>query len=154
MIYDFFTEAKRTQAGAEAAYALIMNQTRPFTGPESGEATPDTAFGTDTEKYYKKDYAGVPERNEKAKAKYYDELAGRLLSARQFARGEREITDAEKKSDKPITTEDDLRAEARKREMRWAGGLEGWNIVHPDTPLAWDPSYAGWLRVFDTKKGE
>jgi len=151
MIYNFFTESKRVQAGAEAAYALITNTTRPFTaqGPH-----PDTEFGVESEAFYKADYATVPEKNEKMKKEYYTELAKRLESARQFARGERELTDAEKRDDKPVTTVDDLKEERKKREMRWAGGLEGWNIVKPETPLAWEDSWEGWLRVFDNGRKE
>lgn len=142
MIYDFFTERKRVKAGAEAAYALIMSQTRPM-----DEA--DSNFGIEAEQYYKKQYNQVPERNKKAQDEYYTELAKRIESARQFARGERDLTDDEKKSDKPIVTEEDLRAERLKRELRWHGGLEGWNIVKPATPVAWQPEWDGWLRVFE-----
>jgi import inner membrane translocase subunit TIM54 len=148
MIYDFFTESRRVQQGAEVAYALIMNHTRPFTIPTESDH-PDTDFAADTEQFYTKSYATIPEKNEKAKGVYYKELGERLESARQFARGERDLTDAEKKSDKPVTTEDDLKEERKKREMRWNGGLEGWNIVKAETPVAWDPTWAGWLRVVD-----
>lgn len=151
MIYDFFTEHKRVQQGAEAAYALITNQTRPFVAPDSGVEHPDTEFGADTEKYYIKAYSRVPETQDKTKEEYYTKLATRLESAREFARGERGLTDEEKASDDRIVTEEDLRAERQKRELRWRGGREGYEIVRPETPVAWDPTWAGWLRVFDVK---
>lgn len=154
MIYDWFTESKRVQAGAEAAYALLTNEIRPFVGPEEGAASPDTAFDTKAESYYKNRYEGLPERTEQARKDYYKDLAPRLESARQFARGERGLTDEEKKSDKPIVTEDALREERRKKELRWLGAIEGFEIVRPETPTAWDPKWNGWLRVFDTSNKE
>ncbi|KAL1409656.1 mitochondrial import inner membrane translocase subunit tim54 [Vanrija albida] len=151
MIYDWFTERKRVQAGAEAAYALLTNEIRPFVAPGEGP-TPDTDFDTKAESYYKNRYEGLPERTEQARKDYYKDLAPRLESARQFARGERGLTDEEKKSDKPIVTEDALREERRKKELRWLGAIEGFEIVRPEAPVAWDPKWNGWLRVFDTSK--
>ncbi|CAK9786472.1 hypothetical protein CC85DRAFT_267135 [Cutaneotrichosporon oleaginosum] len=163
MIYNFFTERHRVREGAEAAYALITNQTRAFEGPSKStdadahlapELPADTDFGADTERFYKKDYENVPARQAKQRQDYYRTLAERLESARQFARGERELTDEEKATDKPVVTEDDLRAERRKRELRWRGGREGWEIVRPSTPVAWDDAWAGWLRVFDARTAD
>ncbi|TXT06054.1 hypothetical protein VHUM_03527 [Vanrija humicola] len=154
MLYDWFTERKRVQAGAEAAYALITNEIRPFVGPDEGAANPDTDFDVKAESYYKSRYEGLPERTEHARKEYYKELAPRLESARQFARGERGLTDEEKKSDAPIVTEDALREERRKKELRWLGTMEGFEIVRPETPTAWDPKWHGWLRVYDTSKKE
>ncbi|EKD02255.1 hypothetical protein A1Q2_03402 [Trichosporon asahii var. asahii CBS 8904] len=175
MIYDFFTEHKRVKAGAEAAYALITEQVRAFEPPSvtaevavvedaealhEGEAIPSAAsiaghqggdldFDTQFEKYYKKDYAKTPEEIGKEREKYYDEkLPKRVEAAKAFARGEREITPEEQKSDKPVETVQMLRDERNKKELRWEGNLEGWSIVKPDTPVAWDPRFAGWLKVY------
>lgn len=167
MIYNFFTERHRVREGAEAAYALITNQVRAFEPPlspsESLEASspelarelpPDTDFGLESESFYKNDYNKVPARQATQRAQYYKTLSERLTAARQFARGEREMTDEEKRSDKPIVTEDDLKAERRKRELRWHGGREGWEIVRPQAPVAWDPMWAGWLKVFDARTAD
>lgn len=176
MIYDFFTEHKRVKAGAEAAYALITEQTRPFRGPEApaaaavdapaaaeaeaaaGEASADAPAGPQGgdldfdrafEKFYKKDYAKLPEEVAKERDTYYGtKLPPRVEAARAFARGEREITAEEKRSDKPVETVQALREQRAKKELRWEGNLEGWDIVKPQTPVAWDDRFAGWLSVY------
>jgi import inner membrane translocase subunit TIM54 len=162
MIYNFFTERERVKEGAEAAYALITNQTRAFEGPKprtedahlAPELPSDLDFGLEGERFYKSDYEKVPQRQAKQRQDYYRSLGERLESARAFARGERELTDEEKASDKPVVTEDDLKAERRKRELRWRGGREGWEIVRPKTAVAWEDAWAGWLRVFDARTAD
>lgn len=179
MIYDFFTEHKRVKAGAEAAYALITEQARPFRPPTSSSTastssefletppssetsqTPaegsvaghqggDLDFDVSYERYYKKDYAKTPAEVEKERKLYYeDKLPKRLEAARAFARGERELTAEEKKSDKPIETVQMLQEERHKKELRWEGNLEGWEIVRPETPVAWDERFNGWLHVYE-----
>lgn len=144
MIMDFFNERKKVRSGAEAAMALIHNHTRAI-------SPADTEFDVPSERFYKSDYEKLPKRYAEAREKYYPELAKKIVSARQFARGERDLTDEEKKSDKPVVTEDDLRAERRKRELRWFGGLEGFEIVRPETPTAWDDDWVGWLNVYEER---
>lgn len=175
MIYDFFTEHKRVQSGAEAAYALITEQARPFRGPDaatpaaldsatpasasasadapapvSAGPRPDTDFDVEYERFYKKDFSETPANIEKDRATYYtDKLPKRVEAAKQFARGERDITDDEKRSDKPVETVQMLRDERNKKELRWEGNLEGYEIVRPETPVAWDPRFQGWLQVYE-----
>ncbi|GMK54662.1 hypothetical protein CspeluHIS016_0112480 [Cutaneotrichosporon spelunceum] len=161
MIYNFFTERHRVKEGAESAFALITNQTRAFEGPHkkdadgdahlSPELPSDIDFGVESEKFYKKEYDNITARQMGQRTEYYKSLGERLDAARQFARGERELTDEEKASDKPVVTEHDLVTERRKRELRWRGGREGWQIVRPSTPVAWEDAWEGWLRVFDAR---
>lgn len=178
MIYDFFTEHKRVRAGAEAAFALIMGNTRPFvpspqasspdslmlddptaasssSSPMAPTAAPssDLAFGTDSERFYKSDFLSLPSRIEKARADYYKTLAERLDSVRQLMSGEREMTAEEKTSTKGPETEQELKDERQKKELRWMGQLEGWEIVKPDSPVTWDPKWEGWLKVYEAPSG-
>jgi len=165
MIYDFFTERLRTKAGAEAAIALIMGQTRDFIGTPSSRAdhevladpyasststgpveSPDTAFDEQSETYYKKAAWEVPERIAKAREDYYSSLATRLESVRALDRGEREMTKEEREGKR--VTENELREERKKKELRWRGMEEGWDIVRPETQVTWVDGWQGWLKVF------
>lgn len=177
MIWDFFTEHKRVESGAKLAYALICGHTRPFVGaaallpdfaasptfdgaststaelisdskPENSESGSDLDFDVQAERYFKSDFEDLPSRLDKAKKDYYPDLSARLADIRALAKGERELTDAEKKSTTPLPTEDDLRAERLKREMRWQGQVEGWGIVKKGVKPVWDEKWEGWLRVF------
>ena len=165
MIYDFFTEHKRVEEGAKLAYALICGHTRPFIGHSASTFTSSSAtseipssssdidFDLPSERYYKNDFDDLPGRLEKAKNDYYPDLTARLEEVRSLARGYRELTDAEKKSTKPLVTEEDLKAERLKREMRWRGQVEGWGIVRKEEPVRWDEKWDGWLRVFKSPDG-
>jgi import inner membrane translocase subunit TIM54 len=165
MIYDFFTEHRRVKAGAETAYALITDSIRPFSPPDSsssvqGSAAADTHvhvrqggdldFNLDAEKYYGKSFSNFPEKIKTAREDYYKKLSERLDSARALAMGEREMTEEEKKSTKGPVTEEQLREERRKKELRWHGNLEGWEIMRKEAEVAWDPRWEGWLRVYET----
>jgi import inner membrane translocase subunit TIM54 len=145
MVYDFFTERYRVQAGADAAIALIESQTRPL-------VYSDLEFDRNSEKYYKKDWVKLPTKTQEAREEYYKKLEPRLESVRQLARGERDLTDEEKKSDKPVTTEQDLIEERKKKEMRWKGQEEGFEIVRTDKEVTWDEKWEGWLNVFELPK--
>lgn len=147
--------------------ALIFGETRPFVGPSGttsevdlfvgaedrnhGPSTAvgvaDTEFDKASEGWYYKSFGDLPDRLKKARQDYYDGLKDKLDVARQYANGERQITDAEKKAGK-VVTEDDLREERRKRELRWFGSLEGYDIVRPDKDAAWDERFDGWLKVY------
>ncbi len=142
VIYDFFTERHRVRTGAEAALALILGPTRPLERTELD-------FGRDTEKWYTKSFAKLPERIETARKDYYSALEPRLQAVRDLANGERELSDAEKKSSKPLVTEENLREERRKRELRWFGNMDGYEIVRKENEVAWDDRFEGWLRVFE-----
>jgi import inner membrane translocase subunit TIM54 len=141
MIYSFFTEHHRVRSGARAALALIEGPTRPF--EES-----DLDFERDTEGYYPKWYKDTPERTSQARKEYYEKLSPRLEAARSFASGARAMTKEEETAQK-VTTELDLREERKKREMRWMGTEDGYEIVKPDSEVAWDDKWRGWLRVYD-----
>lgn len=156
MLWDFFTERKKVQAGAEAAYKLIMKHTRPFHGPsdvppanESNFITPagsDLDFDAAVEQYYKSSTHKLPDEIAKARADYYAALPARLKAARDLARGLREPTKEERAN--PPPTEVELRSERMRKELRWRSDEEGWEIVRPDRPVAWDERFRDALKVF------
>jgi import inner membrane translocase subunit TIM54 len=141
MIYSFFTEHHRVRSGAEAALALIQGPTRPF-------FTNDLDFERKSEEYYPKWYKDTVERTSQSRKEYYEKLETRLKDARDFADGKREMTKVEEKAAK-VTTENELREERKKREMRWIGTEDGYEIVKPDSQIAWDEKWRGWLKVYD-----
>lgn len=158
MMWDFFNERKKVQAGAEAAYSLILNQTRPFVPPtlppfasETSESVEfveegDLAFDRASESYYKSSTASLPAEFAKAREEYYKSAVERLKTARALARREREPTDDELKT--PPPTEVELHAERLKKEMCWTGEEKGWEIIKPDAPAKWDTRLDGALKVF------
>jgi import inner membrane translocase subunit TIM54 len=151
MILDFFNQRHKVRSGAEAAYRIIMSDTRPFRAPldpggQAQDTSSDLEFGKETEAYYKSSLSAIPEEIEKARGKYYKELPGRLATAREIARGVREMTSEEQNN--PPPTEVELRAERIKKELRWRGDLEGWNLVKPGQTPAWDDKLRGVLRIF------
>lgn len=156
MIRDFFTEHYRVEQGAKLAYALICGHTRPFVGassssspsPSSSSSSSDLEFDKPAERYFKNDFDELPTRLAKAKEDYYVDLRARLAEVRALARGERELTDAEKKSNKPLVSEDDLREERKKKELRWRGQVEGWGIVRKEKEVTFEDGWEGWLNVF------
>ncbi|KAI0062247.1 hypothetical protein BV25DRAFT_1991555 [Artomyces pyxidatus] len=156
MIWDFFNERHKVRAGAEAAFKLVMRETRPFVGPShptfasdlqsSPQTNTDLDFDKDAERFYKSSTASIPEEVEKARETYYKALVGKLATARELARGEREPSEAERNA--PPPTEVELRAERLKKEMRWTEDVKGWEIVKPEAPVEWDERADGSLRVF------
>ncbi|CDO73575.1 hypothetical protein BN946_scf185014.g45 [Trametes cinnabarina] len=168
MVWDFFNQRRKVREGAEAAYRLIMGNTRPFTAPPAeaparsetdvdvdapqkpylSELTPtDLDFDREAESYYKKSLVkNFISDIEKARREYYESLAKRLETARALARGIREPTKEER--DNPPPTEVELRAERLKKELRWTADEEGWNIVRPDKDVEWDERFRNKLRVY------
>ena len=168
MIWDFFNERVRVRAGAEAAYKLIMANTRPFTAPPPevlarpevdidptqpqkpylAELSPtDLDFDREAESYYKRSVVrDFLSEIEKARKGYYDGLAKKLETARALARGTREPTKEER--DYPPPTEVELRAECLKKEQRWTSDEEGFNIIRPDKDVEWDERFRDVLRVY------
>ena len=158
MIYDFFNQRAKTEAGARAAYCLVKAHTRPLAEPEqeahpaplfSPDQTPavsDLDFDRDAEKYYFSSLSSFLSDIEKARASYYDELPKRLATARALARGEREPTKDEQRS--PPPSEVELKAERLQKEKRWRNDEQGWNIVSPDKEVAWDDRFKGIFKVF------
>ncbi|WVW81661.1 hypothetical protein I302_103656 [Kwoniella bestiolae CBS 10118] len=151
MITSFFTERYRVKEGSEAALALINNSIRPFNPSGSG----DLEFDVASEEYYNSDSKKLPEKIEEARKDYYEALKPRIEEARKYELGERELTDEENKSGKVVKL-DELKAERKKKELRWMGNAEGWEIVRPESGVAWDERFGeGWLRVFELpKEGE
>ncbi|TYJ58635.1 hypothetical protein B9479_000471 [Cryptococcus floricola] len=142
MIYDFFTERHKVQAGADAAISLIEGGVRDMTR-EDAEHWEESSQG-----YYNKMARTTKDRMQKARDDYYGELTKRVQDARAYEMGEREMTDEEKKANK-VTKIADLKEERVKRELRWMGNEEGWDIVKPDTPATWRDNWEGWLKVYD-----
>ncbi|KDQ61090.1 hypothetical protein JAAARDRAFT_173611 [Jaapia argillacea MUCL 33604] len=173
MLWEFFNERKKVQAGSEAAYSLIMKQTRPFTAsssapssstefvsedvtqqtPSERKLTPSSAtvktdldFDTDAESYYKSSLRKIPDEITKARTEYYASLPAKLKTARDLSRGLREPTKDEKNY--PPPTEVELRAERMKKEVKWRKDLAGWLTVKPETDVEWDERFRSALKVF------
>jgi import inner membrane translocase subunit TIM54 len=161
MIWDFFNQRHKCRAGAEAAYRLIKNETRPIeaatyaTDLSQTSATKthsldvphnDLDFDRNAESYFKRSFASTPADIEKARQKYYDALPAKLETARSLLRGIREMTKEENLH--PPPTEVELRAERMEKEKRWRNDLEGWAIVNPDQEVTWDERFRESLRVF------
>jgi import inner membrane translocase subunit TIM54 len=158
MLWDFFNERKRVRDGGEAAYRLIMKNTRPFVGSSPSipnDETSSTAdastqsdldFDKKAESYYRRSLSSTLSTIEKARNKYLKELPTRLKVARDLARGVREPTKDEWNN--PPSTEVELRAERMRKEVRWRKDKEGWDIVRPDSETSWDERFDGALSVF------
>ncbi|KAJ6453454.1 inner membrane protein import complex subunit Tim54-domain-containing protein, partial [Mycena vitilis] len=158
MIWQFFNQRHDVRAGAEAGYKLVMRHTRPVSPPPDGaeplfsditpsssQGTSDLDFDKECERYFRSSLSKIPAENAKAREKYYAELKTKLETARTLARGTREPTKDEIQN--PPPTEVELRAERLKKEKRWRGDLEGWQIIAPASKVAWDPRFRGALSV-------
>jgi import inner membrane translocase subunit TIM54 len=170
MIVDFFNQRAKVQAGAEAAYRLVKGYTRPISvsttdaadadvvaaspyahdiqseTKETTQVLNDLDFDTTSESYYPTSTRDFVANIEKARSDYYAALPDKLASTRALARGEREPTKDE--TNYPPPTEVELRAERLKKEMRWRGDLDGWNILSPENGVAWDERFREALKVF------
>ncbi|KAG5220386.1 PNPOx domain-containing protein [Salix suchowensis] len=157
---DFFNQRRYVKSGAEAAYRLVKQVTRPIDVPDAvvqplfaditkedeGISHGDLDFDKKVESYYKSSTSSIPSDIKKARKKYYDALPAKLAVARALARNERELTKEE--VDNPPPTEVELRAERLKKELRWQKDLAGWDIVKPASKVAWDERLRDALRVF------
>ena len=163
MIWGFFNQRHKVRAGAEAGYRIVMKESRPVEVPEisndltSSSDGPPTDFGDldfdkGVESYYKRSLDSLHEDTEKARKKYYEDLAAKLDTARQLARGTREPTKEELEN--PPPTEVELRAERLKKERRWRDDLHGWDIIKPSSNVSWDERCRGALRIFITPNNE
>ncbi|KAJ7217179.1 inner membrane protein import complex subunit Tim54-domain-containing protein [Mycena pura] len=159
MIWHFFNHRHDVRAGADAAYKLVMGHTRPFSSPpdapdplfsdittSTSEPSSDLDFDKECENYFKNSVYKIPSENAKAREKYYAELKTKLETARALARGAREPTKDEVHN--PPPTEVELRAERMNKEKRWRGDLKGWQIIAPDSKVAWDSRFRDALRVY------
>ena len=166
MIWGFFNQRHKVRSGAEAGYRIVMKESQPIEVPENINELASSSIDNDTptanfgdldfdkkvESYYKKSLDSLHEDTEKARKKYYGDLAAKLDTARQLARGTREPTKEELEN--PPPTEVELRAERLKKERRWRDDLEGWDIVKPSSNVSWDERYRGALRIFITPNNE
>ena len=166
MIWDFFNQRHKVRSGAEAGYRVVMKKSQPIEVPEniddlasSSNSTIENApnfgdlnFDKGVESYYKNSLDSLHEDTEKARKKYYEDLAAKLDTARQLARGTREPTKEELEN--PPPTEVELRAERFKKERRWRDDLEGWDIIKPSSNVSWDERCRGALRIFITPNNE
>lgn len=169
MMWEFFNQRHKVQSGSDAAYKLVMKQTRPiipptssaldstianeFVAPEGESAQTvelrggDLDFDVEAEGYFKSSLSETVAEIEKYREKYYKELPAKLETARALARRTRELTKDEEAH--PPPTEVELRAERMKKELRWRGDAAGWELVKPKTGVAWDDRFAPVMRVFD-----
>lgn len=83
---------------------------------------------------------------EKIRTGYYKALPDKLKTARDLARGKREPTKDE--INYPPPTEVELRAERLKKELRWRSDVAGWDIIKPESPVAFDERFNGALEIF------
>lgn len=152
MIWGFFNHRQDVRLGAEAAYRVVANTTRPFHEPETlaetdeVEQAGDLGFALDTEGYFRGSYADTPKDIEKSRKTYYDALQGKLKVARELARREREPTKDETAF--PPPTEVDLTAERMKKERKWRDALDGFEVLKRGKPVSWDERFQGAFKVF------
>lgn len=176
MIWSFFNERQKVHQGCEAAYALVMDQVREFRGPEVLPSD-DTAasMGINGEKAHSVEETdvtktqGSPQGGDldfmlwserliaphsplpyisDARKSYYSSLPTRLATARQLARGEREMT-KEEQNNLPAS-EVELRAERLGKELKWRAQEDGWKAVRPGVGVSWDERFRGVLKVFES----
>ncbi|KAE8538248.1 mitochondrial import inner membrane translocase subunit TIM54 [Cryptococcus gattii VGV] len=109
-----------------------------------------------SESWYNKTARQLPDRLQKARTEYYEAIKSRIDLARAYENGDREMTDEEKKANK-VERIQDIQAERLKKELRWRGSEEGWEIVKPETPATWRDNWEGWLKMYqvpeDAKEG-
>lgn len=170
IIADFFNERKNVRIGCEAAYKLIMNESRPLVPPVSTTSAEDLAssslspekesppgpmghggdldFALDSEADFGKSFAKLPGTIAKARESYYSELPAKLKLARELARGDREPTKDEQAF--PPPTEVELRAQRLSKEKRWTSDEQAWVWLRAGSGVVWDDRFKEALKVFDT----
>jgi import inner membrane translocase subunit TIM54 len=169
MMWDFFNQRHKVQSGSEAAYRLIMRQTRPIIPPPSSPFTelqdPDATasqsvdqhggdldFDKEAEAYFKSSLSSTVADIEKAREAYYVALPAKLDTARALSRLTREPTKDELSF--PPPTEVELSAERMKKELRWRGDTDGWELVRREKGVVWDDRFATSMRVFEDPTSE
>lgn len=150
MILDFFNERAKVRQGAQSALALIEGPTRDMHREDAEH------WEEKSESWYNKTARQLPERLQKSRTEYYEAIKSRIDLARAYENGDREMTEEEKKANK-VERIQDIQAERLKKELRWKGSEEGWEIVKPETPATWRDRWEGWLKVYqvpeDAQKG-
>jgi import inner membrane translocase subunit TIM54 len=158
MFIGLFNEREKYREGGEAAMKLIFGGQRAFQGASSemaadipaesmaSTASTDLDFDLEVEDFYKKSFNDTPNRIAKLRETYYSTLQTRLETARELASGSRERTKDE--IAKPPMTEEELKAERLKKELRWRNEEEGYEIIKKGSGVAWDARWKGWLKVY------
>jgi mitochondrial import inner membrane translocase subunit TIM54 len=163
MMWDFFNQRHKVRSGSQAAYRLIMNHTRPIIPPFSSSFAElqdlkassaqsldqhggDLNFDKEAESYFKSSLSSTTTDIEKARENYYTALPGKLETARALSRRTREPTKDE--ISYPPPTEVELRAERIKKELRWRGDIDGWELVRREKGVIWDDRFAASMRIF------
>ncbi|OXB37844.1 mitochondrial import inner membrane translocase subunit TIM54 [Cryptococcus neoformans] len=141
MILDFFNERAKVRQGAQSALALIEGPIRDMHRDDAEH------WEEKSEGWYNKTARQLPERLQKARTEYYESIKSRIDLARAYENGDRQMTEEEKKANK-VERIQDIQAERLKKELRWRGSEEGWEIVKPETPATWRDNWEGWLKVY------
>ncbi|KIY31471.1 mitochondrial import inner membrane translocase subunit TIM54 [Cryptococcus gattii E566] len=141
MILDFFNERAKVRQGAQSALALIEGPVTDMHSDDAGH------WDEKSESWYNKTARQLPDRLQKARTEYYESIKSRIDLARAYENGDREMTDEEKKANK-VERIQDIEAERLKKELRWRGSEEGWEIVKPETPATWRDNWEGWLKMY------
>jgi import inner membrane translocase subunit TIM54 len=145
-----------------------MKQTRPLIPPNSSSFDElqdstvtsqsldqhggDLDFDKEAESYFKSSLSSTATDIEDAREKYYAALPAKLETARALSRGTREPTKDEVSH--PPPTEVELRAERMKKELRWRGDLDGWELIRRDKGVVWDERFAPSMKVFVDPPGK
>lgn len=109
----------------------------------------DLDFDLASESYIRKSYnRDFLNTLQTARRDYYAALAPRIESARAYEEGKRELTEAEQSGKTKVETIEELKEERIKKEMRWMGGEDGFEVVRKGSRVSWDPKWEGWLSVF------
>lgn len=154
-MYRFFRRRDDARMGAEAALQVVYGSkknARPIDVPELAEHVPsppqggDLDLGLEGERVYPPYFHKTPEHIVAARTAYYKELRENLRRAREIARGEREPTKAEERT--PYKSETEYREERFKHEKDWRNLEMGYEIIKPNTNVAWDPALAPSIRLF------
>lgn len=151
-IVHFFNRRHDARVGAEAALAVVLgqkNDARAFDGGSGHPAPPqggDLDWGLEQEAYYPPSFDSTLSKIEKERETFYSRLPGRLKTARELARGEREPTKAEQRE--PPPSEIELREERFNKEKDWRDLEMGYDIITPTHGVEWNERWAPSLRVF------
>ncbi|GAA6026782.1 hypothetical protein JCM8097_005858 [Rhodosporidiobolus ruineniae] len=124
-------------------------------GVPTGSRDLDFLAATDERpEHFKKSYRTLPKDQEYYRRQYYvDELPGKLKTARELARAEREPSKAE--VNYPPKIESELRKERLDKELRWRRELEGWGVQRAGSGVAWREEWSdGRFRVVEGAEEE
>ncbi|WWC66950.1 uncharacterized protein I206_100857 [Kwoniella pini CBS 10737] len=149
MLLSFFTERFNVKQGSEAALSIINNKIRKFKLEENDLLN----FDLNSENFYNSDSKDLINRIELTRKEYYENLKERIKKSKEYENGERQLNSEEEKLGKVISLKE-LKEERKKKELRWMGNLEGWNIIKPENQVTWDDRWNNWLNVFELPKDD